>query len=126
AVLVGAVFIPEYAALDEGDGYFGPSSFAKLVRHLRARAGRKDTRDEEGLFERLFIALHSERDENLGDCAFFDVMEAPPRVGRPAAEKLLTFRQTITAIIETYDERNQPPFRWAGEQEPPAPADPGR
>lgn len=46
-----------------------------------------------------------------GDIGFFDVMQAPPRRGRPRST--LGFRQLINEIIETYDNRNNPPFQWA-------------
>jgi hypothetical protein len=46
-----------------------------------------------------------------GEIGFFDVVNAPPRQGRPHA--LLGFSQLVTEIIETYDNRNNPPFIWA-------------
>jgi hypothetical protein len=115
AVLVAVLFLPADAAVDTSEGRTSPSSFGSAVQHFRYRANRQDPKNEDELFERMFVALYEESGPSRGDCAFFDVMEAPPRVGRPAAEKLLTFGQVIAAIIETYDLRNDPPFRWAGE-----------
>lgn len=75
------------------------------------------------LFERVFIGLYDTDQATFGRVGFFDVMNAPPKRGRPAS--LISFPELVAEIVSTYDARNSPPFLWAeGEleetPEPPA------
>jgi len=63
------------------------------------------------LFERIFIGLYETRPDSFGAIAFFDVMKSPPRVGPPKAT--LTLADVVSEIRSSYDERNNPVFRWA-------------
>jgi hypothetical protein len=115
AVLVAVVFMPSDACDDAGRN--APSSFGQAVQIFRFRAGRSRPTDASVLFERAFVGLYETTSSRFGEVAFFDVMDAPPKRGRPA--KLMTFRELIGAIVETYDRRNKPAFQWAeGETEP--------
>ncbi|MGJ4940951.1 hypothetical protein ACQR1W_10300 [Bradyrhizobium sp. HKCCYLS1011] len=120
AVMIAVVFIP----LDTcNDGINGPSSFGSCVRVFRYRAGREDPKDDSMLFERVFIGLYDTDEATNGRVGFFDVMNAPPKRGRPAS--LISFAELVAEIVSTYDARNSPPFHWAeGEveetPEPPA------
>lgn len=63
------------------------------------------------LFERVFIGLYDTDPACFGTVGFFDVMEKPPKNGRPT--KLLSFAKLIDEITRTYDARNSPVFEWA-------------
>ncbi len=69
------------------------------------------------LFERIFIGLYDTDERRYGKVTFFDVMNAPPKRGRPTGT--MSFADVVKAITSTYDERNKPSFQWAeGETEP--------
>jgi hypothetical protein len=110
AVLVAAVFVP-IDACDDG-GKLHPSSFGQAIQIFRYRSGRAKTVNDVQLFERLFIGLYQHEAPHRGEVAFFDVMQPPPRQGRPRRERLLTYDEFIDAIKATYDARNDPPFLW--------------
>lgn len=108
AVLCAVVFVP-LDACDDG-GRNAPSSFGQAVQIFRFRAGREKPADDPTLFERVLVGLYdSERD--FGRVCFFDVMDAPPRTGRPRALK--SFREAVEAIVDAYDRRNKTKFKWA-------------
>lgn len=109
AVLIAVVFMPTDACDDAGRNV--PSSFGQAVQIFRFRAGRSRPTDAPVLFERVFIALYQTNAARFGDVAFFDVMEAPPKRGRPA--NLMSFNELVGAIVQTYDQRNKPAFQWA-------------
>jgi hypothetical protein len=108
AILVGVVFLPLDAC---DDGSQAPSSFGQAVTIFRFRAGRHEPTGDPNLFEKVFIGLYDTSPNNFGRVGFFDVMDAPPRNGRP--EKLLGFAELIQRIRDTYDARNSPEFVWA-------------
>jgi len=113
AVLCAVVFLPLDACDDGGSA---PSSFGQAVQIFRYRGGRERAVDDSTLFERILIGLYDAVQPNFGATEFFDVMEAPPRTGRPS--KSMTFEKAIDAIIESYDARNRSSFKWAeGETE---------
>jgi hypothetical protein len=89
-----------------------PSSFGAAVRIFRLRANRQDHRNDLDLFERVLIGLYETEGENAGQVQFFDVMDKPPRYGRPRASAVMTLDQATEAIRMTYDARNNPPFEW--------------
>ena len=49
--------------------------------------------------------------DDLGRVYFFDVMDDPPRAGKPRILK--SFREAIETITDTYDRRNKTKFKWA-------------
>jgi hypothetical protein len=101
------IFIPLDACDDGGQA---PSSFGQAVQIFRARAGREKPVDDPTLFERVLIGLYDVEVE-FGRVGFFDVMDPPPRNGRP--RRLLSFEECVQVIIDTYDSRNKAVFRWA-------------
>jgi hypothetical protein len=107
--MAALVFLPADSCHDGGRS--SPSSFGQAVTIFRFRAGRQKPVDPSLLFERVFIGLYETGEVGFGDVAFFDVMEAPPRRGRPA--KTLTFDEVVVEITRTYDLRNNPQFQWA-------------
>jgi hypothetical protein len=109
AVMIAIVFLPIDACNDASGRT--PSSFGQAVQIFRYRAGRREALDPAMLFERVFIALYDVSDDRFGDVGFFDVTSAPPRSGRPIS--LLSFDDVIQEIVNTYDHRNSPKFRWA-------------
>jgi len=122
AVLVGLMFLP-FRACD--DGGVDKSSFAHAVVTFRPRAGRNKPSDPHQLFERFFIGLYEHEGERCGDVWFFDVLENPPRRGRPrrsndtqGRRSLLTFDEMIGEIVKTYGIRNRRYIEWADESEP--------
>jgi hypothetical protein len=119
AIMVALIFLPIDSCNDakplrtEVDGRDSePSSFGAAVRVFRFRADRQDHRNDLDLFERVLIGLYETEGEEAGRVYFFDVMDKPPRYGRPRASSLLTLDQTVEAIRQTYDARNNPPFDW--------------
>lgn len=110
AVMVAIVFLP-LDSCDDGGKSQAPSSFGQSVQIFRFRGGREKATDASMLFERVFIGLYDTSDEHFGEVGFFDVMDAPPKHGRP--KSLLTFAQLVEAVVETYDARNRPKFKWA-------------
>jgi hypothetical protein len=108
AVMIGVVFLP-YDCCD--DGRRDPSSFGQAIQVFRFRADRCEPDDDPNLFERVFIGLYETDADRFGDVAFFDVIEAPRKHGRPT--RTLTFAELVEEIRRTYDERNSPVFEWA-------------
>jgi hypothetical protein len=109
AVLCAIIFIP-LDACDDGSRQF-PSSFGQAVQIFRYRAGREKPVDDRTLFERVLVGLYDASDADFGRVRFFDVMDDPPRRGRPHAPK--SFLEGIAAIVDSYDRRNKTKFRWA-------------
>jgi hypothetical protein len=114
SVLCGLVFLPLDACEDGSKN--APSSFGQAIRIFRHRAGREKPVDDPTLFERKLVGLYDADVRNFGQVAFFDVMDDPPRTGKPQALK--PFRESISAIVDSYDDRNRIRFKWAnGETE---------
>ncbi len=114
AVLIGVVFLPADACDDAGKN--APSSFGKAIQDFRVRSGRRKPTDSPVLFERVFVGLYETDEAHFGEVGFFDVVDAPPKRGRPSS--LLKFDELIRAIVSTYDERNGSTFQWSsGETE---------
>jgi hypothetical protein len=111
AVMAALIFLPADSCDDGDPKGRAPSSFGQAVTIFRFRAGRQKPLDPSLLFERVFIGLYEIEESRFGDIEFFDVMDAPPKRGRPA--KTLTFDQVVDQIVQTYDERNNPQFQWA-------------
>lgn len=109
AVMAAIVFLP-VDACDDGSA-LAPSSFGQAVQIFRFRAGRIEPDDEAMLFERLFVGLYHVSEPRFGNVGFFDVMDAPPRSGRPG--DLLSFSAVCSAIENAYDDRNGSKFKWA-------------
>lgn len=111
AVLIALVFLPLDSCSDANIGSrieAGVSSFGQSVRIFRHRAGREKPKDEEQLFERVFMGLY---EVGSDDARFFDVLRAPPRRGIP--RKTIDIAQLVREILKTYGERNDPAFEWA-------------
>lgn len=122
AVLVGVFFLPVDAC---DDGANDKSSFAHAVLTFRPRTGRAGSDDSAAKFERFYVGLYdaaTPSDERVG---FFDVLDAPPRRGRPpwpneAADssrggRLLSLDQMILQIVRDYGVRTRTYIRWADE-----------
>lgn len=108
AVLCAVVFLPLDAC---DDGGTAASSFGQAVQIFRYRSGREKPVDDSTLFESILIGLYDADAAAFGNVAFFDVVNAPPRLGRP--EGLMSFRDAIDQIIAAYDRRNKTTFKWA-------------
>lgn len=108
SVLAALIFLPADAAFDAPSKI---SSFGASVQVFRPRAGRAGPKDSPMLFERVFVALYDTDASTFGEVGFFDVMEPPPRSGKPRV--MLTLDQVCDAITDTYDARNSPEFVWA-------------
>ena len=110
AVMVGILFLP-IDACDDASLPKTASSFGDSVKFFRNRSARAAVDMAPDLFERFFIGLYDLDAKRFGNVSFFDVMDAPPKSGRPS--KMLSLDQIIKAIVDTYDNRNSPPFKWA-------------
>lgn len=120
AVLVAIIFLPIDSCEDAGSGTGGErgiSSFGASVRSFRPRANRKTPRDDVDLFERIFIALYEPDGDKKGETVYFDVMSTPPRSRRPTPDEVMSFDKVIAEIDLTYRLRNDPPFKWAEDEE---------
>jgi hypothetical protein len=106
-VLIGLFVLPEESASLFSRGN-NPSSFAKWVRRLHFRAGRKNPEDRNELFERIFVGLYK---IDTGYISFFDVMKTPPIRGVPNVN-LLTLSEFVTEIQREFEQRNSPPFTF--------------
>ncbi len=114
AVLCAVVYLP-LDACDDG-GRLAPSSFGQAIRIFRHRAGREKSTDDPTLFERILVGLYEVDAHDFGKVAFFDVMDDPPRTGRPKSPK--SFRDAVRTITDAYDGRNKTKFKWAeGDEE---------
>lgn len=113
SVLCAVIFIPLDAC---GDGETAASSFGQAVQIFRYRAGREKPVDDPTLFEHILIGLYDADPKEFGSVSFFDVLNAPPRQGRP--KELVSFKEAVAQIVAAYDRRNKTTFKWAeGETE---------
>ena len=112
SVLVAGVFLP-VDACDDHKGGESSSSFGQAVKIFRYRAGRTSPAARTELFERVYVGLYALDESDDWDVRFFDVMKDPPRGGRPS--EAITLENVIAETTKVYDERNNPPFKWAGE-----------
>ncbi len=110
AVMTAVVFLP-FDSCD--DARSQESSFGAAVKYFHLRGGRKNPKNQEELFEKVWVGLYEHEGEARGRVAFFDVETPPPKQGRPSRESLLSFSDVVAAIKLAYDERNKPPFHWA-------------
>jgi hypothetical protein len=119
AVMIGVLFLPADSCTDGKKD--NPSSFGSWVRHLRPFCGRTSPKDDEDLFEKLYVALY---DPAGTDIRFFDVETDPPRNAYPQAT--LEYGAFLQAVYHLYLARNSADFRWAdGTEEPLDPVDGG-
>ena len=121
AVLVALFFLPMRACDDAGSD---KSSFAHAVMTFRSRTGRVQPTDPHQLFERFFIGLYELEGDRRGEVWFFDVMDKPPRRGRPIRREpargeprrgLLTLDEMIGEVVKAYGIRNRRYIEWADE-----------
>lgn len=112
SVLVALLFLPLDAAQDWTRGEH-PTSFGQAIRVFRHRANRRDPKNDVELFERMFVGLYEHTGPTRGNVVFFDVMDDPPRKGPPDPSRTFVYDAMIAEIVRTYDERNNPAFRWS-------------
>ena len=114
AVLCAVAFLPLDACKDGGKA--APSSFGQAIQIFRRRAGRDKPVDDPTLFERILVGLYETDVDKFGRVGVFDVMDDPPRLGKPRVLK--SFKELIDAITDAFHSRNKTKFRWAdGETE---------
>lgn len=109
AVMIAVVFLPDDACEDASPRH--PSSFGSWVKYLRPLAQRRAAHDDIARYERVFICLYHRDGERM---EFFDVEQAPPRVGRP--KSLLNYFAFLDEIEKTYLRRNASEFEWAEDE----------
>ncbi len=111
AFLVALYFLPVGAVNDKRTDQ-APSSFARVVQHLRARTGRLDPMLPSQMDRADFAAvgLYSPGDtEQIGDfryrddlprgvVRYFDVLEDPPRRGRPRLATTMSLGELVERI----------------------------
>ncbi len=123
AFMCAIYFLPLAACVDKSEG----SSFSHTVEHLRSRTGRLDN-TLPGHFAKAdmsFVALYSAGDiepehpnatpAERGVIRYFNVMEAPPKRGRPRIETTLSLMDLVALVAQSY--RTVTPMQWA-EAEP--------
>lgn len=115
AVLVAVVMLP-FEACEDADAR--PSSFGTWVQYLWPLARRSDPHGDLDRFEHVFVALY-DPDPRKHELVFFDVTDAPPKSGRPRAEKTLSLEGFVERVTATYEKRNTLDFTWeTGERDP--------
>lgn len=123
SVMVAVMFMP-LTACDDGvpdvPADKGASSFASAVARLRVRTGRALDPDEKrfdrfDLTEKLYIGLYEYEDGQgrRGSLRFFDVMDDPPRVGRPPESMTMSLSDLADEIKTLVDVRNSTGIEWA-------------
>jgi Arc/MetJ family transcription regulator len=113
AVLAALFFLP-IEACDDADT--DKSSFAHAVKTFRHRVGREKPTEPPQFFERFYIGLYEWSGENRGTVAFFDVLDAPPKRGRP--RNVHTLDEVVADVVRFYGLRNRRYIEWADEQVP--------
>lgn len=101
AFVVGVFLMPLQTATDKAQH----SSFARCVAQLRARTGRTDYTSL-GQINRLdwaVVGLYVPDGEQRGVVRYFDVHQAPPRVGRPKLETTLTIDDVVRHVSDHYE-----------------------
>lgn len=122
SVMIAVMFMP-LNACDDGDPEKPPdrgvSSFASAVKRLRVRTGRALDPDEKrfdrfDLTEHLYIGLYEyENKETRGSLRLFNVMDDPPRTGRPHDGMTKSLTELISEIQSLVDTRNTSGIEWA-------------
>lgn len=116
AMVVALYFMPLAATVDKRS-VSSPSSFARTVAHLRARTGRIDPTlpsqidRVDAAFVALFVAGDHERSPGVvydddvarGVIRFFDVLDDPPKRGRPMLTTTLDLDGMIARIARRFD-----------------------
>lgn len=103
AVLVGVVFLPIECC---DDAKKAGSSFAAAVRCYLHRGGRLTPKEEEELFERMYVAIYYHQGPERGQVGFFNVMQTPQMIGRPDPAMLIGFEQFVEDVVSAFYERN--------------------
>jgi hypothetical protein len=111
SVLVAAIFLPVEACADGKAG--GISSFGQAVKLFRHRTNRTNPKNEQELFERVFVAIYEHDGGRRGEVTFFDVTDKPPMKGVPRIPPAYAFDGFLKEVTKTYDARNKPAFEWA-------------
>lgn len=122
AVLIGVFFLPVDAC---EDGASDKSSFAHAVLTFRPRTGRSGHDDAPAKFERFYVGLYDAAEPSDARVGFFDVLDAPPRRGRPPwpsepadprrGGRLIDLEELIAHVAREYGVRNRTYLRWADE-----------
>lgn len=119
AFMCALYFLPLAACVDKAEG----SSFSHTVEHLRARTGRLDNTlpGHYAKADMAFVALYSAGDDEpehpgttpaqRGVIRYFNVMEAPPKKGRPKVDTTLTLSDLVSQVAESY--RTVAPMQWS-------------
>lgn len=104
AMIIGIYFLP----LGATDDLKTKSTFSKAVKMLRAHTGRTDPLlvTQFQRFDHAAIALYVPEDVPMGAvrgvCRYFDVLEAPPKRGRPRVESTETLTQFCTRMVREF------------------------
>ena len=115
AYVVGVFFLPLAAVTDRPT----QSSFARTVANLRARTGRLDFSLPTQLnrLDWSIVALYVPEGEASGPARgavrYFDVLAAPPRVGRPKIETTMTLEEVVGRIATAYQRDAGQLVDWA-------------
>ena len=125
AMVVALYFLPLAATVDK-KSESSPSSFARTVAHLRSRTGRIDPTlpsqidRVDAAFVALYVAGDDERptgfehvdDLPRGVIRYFDVLDDPPRRGRPRLATTLGLDDMVGRIALRFD-RGDDSIDWA-------------
>jgi hypothetical protein len=116
AFVVGLYFLPLLAAEDKTNA---PSSFARTVAHLRARAGRFDhtlpsqLRRCDAAAVGLYAAGDPGEQATRGVVRYLDVLDSPPRRGRPLIESTLDLAGLIGRFADRQARDEITEIDWA-------------
>lgn len=116
AFMVAIYFLPLLATEDKT---VAPSSFARTVAHLRARTGRLDHMlvSHARRCDAAAVALYAAGDPGevaeRGVVRFVDVMESPPRRGRPRVETTLNLPTLLARFCDQQSRDEVEEVDWA-------------
>jgi hypothetical protein len=110
AVLAAILFMPIDSCDDGGSDKSGKSSFAHAIMTFRNRTGRVLPDEPAQRFELFYIGLYEHEGDKAGEIVYFDVMDAPPKKGRP--KKYSDLDHVVGTILRTYGIRNREYIPW--------------
>lgn len=107
SVLTAIMFMP-FDCCDDGGS--DKSSFAHAIMTFRNRTGRFQPDEPAQRFELFYMGLYEFESEDKGKIVFFDVMDPPPKKGRP--KKTVELDHVVGKMLRVYGIRNREYIPW--------------
>ena len=128
AAFMSALYFLPLAAASDKRGPGSTSSFAHAVVHLRKRTTRSDKTlaSQYARTDASYVALYEtgvpeyeghEPESNRGAVRFFDVLNDPPRWGRPKLETTLGLKEYVLDLYRKWQDRIEDHIDWPDPEE---------